>query len=109
MLRERKEEWDFHEESVRRWCISLGIKKIRVHLHPTLSDKHRPDRIDFSLSEWIDDEDLDNLKWNETYNTVHIDEAWYYFGWAAGLLKYERTPMDQGPRLKRLGRKASDE
>ena len=80
----------FARDTIRRWCISLGTKKLRQYIHPTLTLKQKVNRMDWVLNEVKNPENLDSLCFIDNFNTVHLDEAWYYMrvdGRAVRMLK----------------------
>ena len=55
----------------------MGCKIGKQHLKPKLSQKHKLNRMDWVCNE-IEDSEANELKFVKNFNTVHVDEAWYY-------------------------------
>ena len=67
----------FSESSVRRWVIAIGAKHAASYLKPTLTTAHMLNRLDWVINEATANVNGD-ISFTDNYNTVHIDEAWYY-------------------------------
>ena len=65
---------DFHEDTVRRWYVALGVKVLRLYLRPKLKDHHKLDRLTWCLNEVT----TGTNEFGGNYDTVHVDEAWHF-------------------------------
>jgi hypothetical protein len=72
------------KSSVQRWCVSMEEKLTTEYVKPMLTLEHKMRRLAFICSEV----DPVNQRFQNQFDTVHIDESWFYLHREHGLVRY---------------------